>query len=273
MAAAHEARNENIFTIKAYQNAADSVEKAASSIKDLWQEGRLQELPGIGKNLNLYLDEYFKKGKVRHFETVKKGLPGGMFEILGLPHIGSITAYKLAKSLGLKKGSAITQLENLCRQGKLRVLEGFGEKSEKEILEGITRKKNQNETTPRLNLSLAYRVSQDTINYLKLSPDVKRVDVLGSLRRFVATVGDIDIAVASGKNKTVISHFLAYPKIRKVLWFGDLKATVLLKEGIQIDLMVEKIESYGSLLQHFTRSKTHKIQLKENALTKGLRLP
>ena len=271
MAAAHEVRGENAFTIKAYQNAADSVEKATSLVKDLWEEGRLKEVAGIGKNLNSYLDEYFKTGKVKHFEATKKGLPGGMFEILGLPHVGSKTAYKLAKHFGLKEGSTVARLKELCQQGRIRTLEGFGEKSEKEILEGILRRSRQNATS-RLSLPLAYRVSQNVLDYLKSNSSFQKADVLGSLRRFTATVGDVDIAVASDKKDAIIKHFLAYPQVKKVLWFGKSKATVLLKNGIQVDLMVEKTESYGSLPQHFTGSKSHNIQLRELALKKGLSL-
>ena len=209
------ARQRNRFKIIAYDNAAGTIEHLNRELKDIWQEGKLDEVPTLGTSLRSHLDEYFKTGKVKHFEATKKGLPGGMFEILGLPHVGSKTAYKLAKHFGLKEGSTVARLKELCQQGRIRTLEGFGEKSEKEILEGILRRSRQNATS-RLSLPLAYRVSQNVLDYLKSNSSFQKADVLGSLRRFTATVGDVDIAVASDKKDAIIKHFLAYPQVKKV---------------------------------------------------------
>ena len=270
MAAAHEAKGENKFTIRAYENAADSVEHTPAPVHDLWQEGRLSEVAGFGKRIASYVDEYFRTGKIMHFNLLKKGLPPAMFEILGLPHIRSKTAYKLAKELKLRPGSAVAELEKHALSGRIRELPGFGEQSEKEILEGITKSKKRNNS--RMLVSEAFEVANPVIAYLTAFPEVLRADPLGSLRRFVATIGDVDIAVSSKDREGTIERFLKYPGIREVLWSGGNKATAVLKNGRQVDLMAEPADSYGSLLQHFTGSKAHNIELREHALKRGLSL-
>lgn len=270
MAAAHEVLGENIFTVRAYENAAESVEHTPTPIHDLWQEGKLATVPGFGKAIVSYMDEYFKTGKIKHFGQLKKKLPKAMFEILGLPHIRSKTAYKLSKELKLRQGSAVADLEKYAAAGRIRELPGFGEQSEKEILDGIL--KSRKNKSSRMLISQALEVANPVINYLQANPLVLRADPLGSLRRFVPTIGDVDISVSTKDSEATISYFLKYTNIKEVLWSGDNKATVVLKNGRQVDLMVEPEDSYGSLLQHFTGSKAHNIELREHALKLGFSL-
>lgn len=270
MGAAQEALGANPFTVRAYLNASDNADQLTSSIFDLWQEGKLKSVPGFGQAMCSYLDEYFKTGKIEHFQKMKRDLPKGMFEILGLPHVGSKTAFKLARHLKLRDGKAMVDLEKAARQGKIGVIEGFGAQSEKEILEGII--KNKDKKDSRMLLSQAFGLVNPILEYLKKSDSVIRADALGSLRRFAATVGDVDVAAAVKDKKSVIQYFLKYTEVKEVLWAGDNKATVVLKIGQQVDLMVESLDSYGALLQHFTGSKNHNVQLREFALKKGLSL-
>lgn len=270
MAAVHEVLGENKFATRAYENAAESAERTPDPVYDLWQEDKLSTIPGFGKAIASYVDEYFRTGKIKHFAELKKRLPKAMFEILGLPHIRSKTAYKLSKELKLQPGNAVADLEIYANKGRIRQLPGFGRQSEKEILEGIIKSKNRNSS--RMLISQALEVVGSIISYLKGSSLVLQADPLGSLRRFAPTVGDVDISVSTRNRKAAISYFLKYPNIKEVLWSGNNKATVVLKNGRQVDLMVELEESYGSLLQHFTGSKTHNIMLRERALKLGLSL-
>lgn len=270
IAAAHEVLGENRFTVRAYVNAAESVEHIPTPIHDLWQEDKLSTIPGFGKAIVSYIDEYFRTGKIKHFGQLKKKLPKAMFEILGLPHIRSKTAYKLSKELKLRSGSAVADLEKYAASGRISELPGFGAQSEKEILDGIIKSRNRNST--RMLISQALEVVNPVIKYLQTSLQVLRADPLGSLRRSVATIGDIDISVSTRDKEATISYFLKYPNIKDVLWSGDNKATVVLKNGRQVDLMVEPEASYGSLLQHFTGSKAHNIELREHALKLGFSL-
>lgn len=270
IAAAYIVKGENRFKITAYQRAATAIEHATLEIKDLWDDQKLTEIPGIGAGIASHLDELFRTGKVRHFEQILKGLPEAMFEFIKIPGVGAKVAYKLCQKLNIKKAEgALEKLKEAALEGKIRVIEGFGEKSEKEILRGLV---EFGRRTKRLLLPFASIIAQDVLSYLKKCPAVKRVDPLGSLRRKCATIGDIDIAVASNKPSKVIDWFVKYPKKTRVVEAGRAKARLVLAKEYQVDLMVESPESYGSLLQHFTGSKHHNIHLREIAQDKGMSL-
>ncbi len=270
VAAAYEVKKEDRFRIAAYEKAADSVEHATSEVKDLWDDDKLDQLAGIGTSIASHLDELFRTGKVKHFNQVFKGLPPAMFEFLDLPGVGAKTAYKLCLKLKIKDPKkALTQLTKAAKEGKIRKIEGFGEESEKAILEAIEGVKKRSK---RILLPQAHQLAKEILDWLKKSKAVVRADPLGSLRRRVATVGDIDIAVATNKPEEVVKHFTSFPKKKKTLESGEAKASILLKGGQQIDLMVQPIDSYGALLQHFTGSKHHNIALRELAMKKKLSL-
>lgn len=266
VSAAYEAKGEDRFKVLAYDKAAASVEHATSLIKDTWDRGDLMDIPGIGKSIASHLDEYFKTGEVAHFERVKKGLPEGMFSLLKIPNIGSKTAHRLAKELKLD-GNAIKALREACLAGRVQALDGFGEKSESELLKSID---ELNRRSDRMLLSQAWALADDLIDQVKNIPGVVRADPLGSVRRRVSTVGDVDIAVACQNAPQVIQAFVKLPRVEKVLASGDVKASVLLTDGRQVDFYTQSPESYGSLLQHLTGSKLHNIRLRTYAMEKGL---
>ncbi len=272
VAAALEIKGENHFRITAYERAAATIEHATSEVKDLWDDGKLTELPGVGASLAQHLDELFRTGRVKHFEEVTKGLPPAMFELLNVPGIGAKTAYQLCRTFKLNDpGTVVNQLIGLAQTGKIANLEGFGEKSQADLLEGLEEFKQGQGKKKRMNLPLANAIAQEVIDYLKQNSAVIRADVLGSLRRMVATIGDIDIAVAANKPAEVIDWFLGYPK-KKLIEKGPSGASLLLKSGHQLDLRVVETEAYGSMLQYFTGSKHHNIHLREYALKKGFSL-
>ncbi|MCL4382983.1 helix-hairpin-helix domain-containing protein, partial [Patescibacteria group bacterium] len=273
IAAAYLVKNENRFKIMAYERAADSLENTPIEAKGLWQEGKLDEIQGIGPSIAGHLDELFKKGKIRHFEQVLKGLPEAMFSLLALPGFGPKKAYKLAKVLKLKSAkTAITDLEKAAKKGKIAVIEGFGEKSQQDILESLKSFKKGQLKENRINLPLASALATEIISYLKLCPQSLRIDPLGSLRRQVATIGDIDIAVATQDPQEVIDWFIKYPRKQKLVEKGPTGASLLLHNGRQVDLRVQKPKAYGAMLQYFTGSKNHNVHLRELALKHGLSL-
>ena len=270
ISACYEAKEENPFKIRAYNNAADAIEKIDSDIGDLWAENRLEDVPGVGESLREHLNELFRTGKVKHFEETKKNLPQGMFELLKISGIGAKTAFKLSSFFHLdNKDTAAAQLKKLAEKGKIKGLPGFGEESEHKILQNIE-KLTHKET--RFPLHTAKEISSKVLAFLKESPYVFRANYLGSLRRESAMVGDIDIAVATENSKEVINHFAQYPKIIKIISKGNIKASAVITGGFQVDIMTQNPASYGSLLQHFTGSKLHNIHLRKLALDKGLSL-
>jgi DNA polymerase (family 10) len=243
VAASYQLQNEkkNRFKIIAYERAADAIEHASSELKDLWDEGKLKDVPGVGEAIAEHLDELFKTGRVKHFENLMKDYPKIMFRLLKIQGMGPKTAYKL-------------------------VSEGNIPKEVKEELKEV-------ESKPiRHLLPYAWERASEIIDWIKKIKEAKRVDPLGSLRRKASTIGDIDIAVATDNPEIVIGHFVKFPKAQKILEKGEKTASILLPGDVQVDLMVQPQESYGSLLQHFTGSKHHNIALRELAIKKDLSL-
>ncbi len=272
MAAAYEILGENQFKVIAYDKAADSIEHATSEIKDLWDDGKLDTVPGIGKSISEHLDELFKTGKVKHFETVMKKVPTGVFPLLGVPGLGPKKAFKLAKILKLNNPkTVIADLAKAAETHKIAGLEGFGEKSESDILVSIEIFNKGAVKENRMELPMADSIAQEVIFYLKKLSAVQKIDVLGSLRREVSTIGDIDIAVATTKPKEIIDYFVKFPH-QKLIEQGPTGASLLLHNGRQVDLRVADPKTYGAMLQYFTGSKNHNIKLRTWALSKGLSL-
>lgn len=268
VAAAYEVKNESRFRIVAYQRAAVSVEHSTSEVKDLWDDNKLDEIPGIGEGISSYLDELFRTGKVKHFEWAMKGLPKSMFVFMQIPGIGPKTAYTLAKNLKItsEKG-AVEKLKKAAKEGKIKVLENFGGKSEMDILDGIASFERGELKVTRMLLPYADALASEIISFLKEIPEVIEAHPLGSLRRMVSTIGDIDVSVSTDDSKKVMDHFVKFKRIRTVLERGEESLLrVVLLSGQQVDLRFSKPGAYGAMLQYFTGSKMHNIELRIYAL-------
>jgi len=274
VAAAYRIKDERkfYFQLIAYENAADTIESLPEQLKNLYEEGRLENVPNIGKTIKGRLEELFKKGKVSYFESVLKDIPPAVFEIMEIPSIGPKKAYRLALEFGLGPKSPALELEKIAKKGEIAKLAGFGEKSEKNILRAIEEFKQGIGKTTRMVLPIAFEAGMRVIDYLYLNKNVKQAELLGSLRRMSPTVGDVDIAVASDHPKEVIEHFVNMPYLERVIEKGPSTASVLALGGKQVDLMIQPHKSFGSLLQHFTGSKAHNVRLREYALTRGMSL-
>lgn len=231
------------FQIIAYERAADAIEHATSELKDLWDDGKLEEVPGIGPSLAKHLDEIFKSGKSKHFEEIMNGVPSEAFRLMALPKVGIKTAIKI-----------------------------LIESPQSEIEEKLKEADRIINKVKRHLLPYAQEVADEVIEWMKKSGDVITIDPLGSLRRKSATVGDIDIAVATNNSISVIKHFVDYPKKQKIIEQGEKSASIMLPSDIQVDILPTSPESYGNTLQHFTGSKHHNIKLRELALKKNLSL-
>lgn len=275
VAASYTIKDENKFRFQiiAYQKAADAIENSSSELKDLLKEKKLSLLPGVGPSISSHLEELFKTGKVKHFEWVMQGIPKAVFPLLEVPTIGPKKAYKLTKELSLNDAEKVlNDLKKAGELGKIAKLEGFGDKSQEDILRAISDYDLGKGKTRRMVLPYAFDIAQKLIIYLKTSKSVIDALPLGSLRRMMPTVGDIDIAVATNDPRSAIKHFVAYPYKERIIEQGEATASILLSSGKQIDLMTQPQKSFGALLQHFTGSKNHNIKLREHALSIGLSL-
>jgi len=272
VAAAYEILEENRFKIIAYDRAATSIEHLTSEAKDLWDDGKLDTVPGIGAAISKHLDELFTTGKVRHFDSVMAKVPAAIFPLLQVPGLGPKKSFKLVTTLRLNNPkNVVADLERAAKAHKIAPIEGFGEKSEEDILGNIASYKKGYIKENRMVLSEADAIATLVIDHLKKSPAILRVDTLGSLRRQVSTIGDIDISVATKKPDDAVSWFLRFPHT-KVIEKGPTGASLLLVNGRQVDMRVQKPEAYGAMLQYFTGSKDHNIKLREYALSKGMSL-
>jgi len=261
------------FQLLAYQNAADAIDGLSIQVHDLYKEGKLDQIPGIGKTIKERLEELLKTGKVKHFDEVMKGIPKPVFLFMQIPSIGPKKAYRLSMEFKIdNEKTAIEDLKKIAEGGEIAKLEGFGEKSQADILRAIEEYKKGYGKTTKMLLPLAGDIAEDMISYLKSDKHTKDAKPLGSLRRRKPLVGDIDIAVVSTDPAKTIEHFTNYPRKGRIIEQGPTSSSLLTTGGAQIDLLVLEPDQWGSLLQHFTGSKEHNVHLREYALKKGLSL-
>jgi len=275
VAASYTIQNEGKFRFQiiAYQKAADTIEGMTQQLRDLYSEDKLDNIPGIGTSISASLKELFSTGKVNHFESIMKDIPTPVFRLLEVPTFGPKKAYKLVTKFKLANPDTVFEdVKKLAEEGRIAELEGFGQKSEADILRALEEFKKGKTKTNRMPYPFAFELAEKMIEYLKKSPDVVEAFPLGSLRRKRSTIGDIDIAVATKKPQKVLDYFIDYPYLERIIEKGTATSSILTAGGKQIDLMTQNPDGFGSLLQHFTGSKQHNVHLREYALRKGLSL-
>ena len=275
VAAAYSIKDEKKFRFQiiAYQKAADTLEHLPTELQELHKEGKLSGFSGIGPSIQAHLEELFTTGKVKHFEDIFKDIPPAVFPLLDVPSFGPKKAYKLVSHFKLDNPETVmNELVEIAKTGKIAPLEGFGEKSQSDILRAFDEYNRGKTKTARMAMPYAVELGRKMIEYLEQSKYVLKASPLGSLRRRVSTVGDVDIAVASNHPEEVLNHFTAYPHKERIIERGEKTSSIIASSGKQIDLMVQPPEAFGSLLQHFTGSKAHNVHLREYALSKGLSL-
>jgi len=254
------------YRVRAYRRAAEAMAHYAEDLTALWEEGRLEEIPGVGKAIAGKVDEILRTGRLEFYERLKSEIPDGVVSLLGIPGVGPKTVHRLYVELGLV---SIPDVEAAARQHRLRHLKGLGAKSEERILQGI---EMMHRVSGRHLLATALPVAEEIVAALGECPSARGVTPAGSLRRCLPTIGDIDILAASGDPEEVVEHFVSLPQVLDLRSKGDTKATVILGSGLQLDLMVLDEAHYGSLLQHFTGSKDHNAALRSLARKQGLSL-
>ncbi|MDO8497927.1 MAG: helix-hairpin-helix domain-containing protein [bacterium] len=269
VAASYLILNENKFKVIAYQKAADTVEHLTRELHDIWQEGSLKDVPGIGPSIGSHIDEYFRTGRSSHFEKVFKGIPPSVFALMKVPTIGPKTAFKLAQELHISyPKKAVEKLEEAAKKGRIRSIPTFGEKSEGEIIQAIEAYKKGGMQMERMVLPYAHERAVHLMDYLKKNPLIKRIDALGSMRRMVSTIGDIDIAAVitdETKSSEVIHYFTQYEGTTRIDNAGEAKASIIVPPHIRVDLRIQSESTYGTMLQYFTGSKAHNIKLRDYA--------
>ena len=261
-----EIKGENVFRIRAYQRAAQSIDGLSEDVENLLKEGRLTSIPGVGKDLSDRIKEYINTGKIRIYEDLKRAIPEGLLDILNIPSVGPKKAKLLYEKLNIRD---IRDLEDAISNNRLQGVFGIREKTVENIKAGLAIMKRGRE---RLTLEEAAVISEGFLEALKKSPQVKRISPAGSLRRQKETVRDIDILITSTKPKAVMESFTGLPQVRTILAKGDTKSSVRTQENVQVDCRVVEEKSFGAALLYFTGSKDFNIRLRQIAIRKGLKL-
>ncbi|MEK7759039.1 MAG: helix-hairpin-helix domain-containing protein, partial [Pseudomonadota bacterium] len=262
-----EIQNENPFRIRAYRNAARQVEGMGVPVADMVAKGEdLTELPGIGDDLAAKIQEIVATGQCKALEKLRKQVPPSITELLKIPGLGPKRVRALYDTLKVK---SIDQLAKAAQAGKIRELEGFGEKTEQTILAALAAHVTEQK---RFKLAIAAQYAEPLKQYLEKVPGVQQVVLAGSYRRFKETVGDIDILVTATGAEKVMDKFTTYDEVRKVLAKGETRSTVILQCNLQVDLRVVDPDCYGAALQYFTGSKAHNIEVRRLGQQKKLKI-
>lgn len=260
-----ELKGENLFRIRAYRRAALNIESFTKNVAETPRDELLQ-IPGIGQDLAAKIEEYVGTGSLRLYEDLKRDLPEGFSTLLSVPGLGPKTAKLLSDKLKVKN---LEDLERLARGHKLRGIPGIKEKTEENILKGIEMLRRGMDRQP---LGKVLPIADDIVENLKRRSRVRKIIVAGSIRRWKDTVRDIDILATAEDSKAVMNAFVRLPHVKDVLMKGPTKSSVIIHEGLQVDLRVVEEGSFGAALAYFTGSKEHNIRLREMAVKAGLKI-
>jgi len=262
-----EIEGSNPFRIRAYRNAARTLRDLPRDISAMLDRGEdLTELPSIGEDLAAKIKEIVATGTAAMLEEHRKKVPATLKELLKIPGIGPKRVAALYRDLGIR---TLDQLEKAAQAGRVRALPGFGEKTERHILDQLRARTGE---PKRFQLAIATQYAEALIAYLKQSPGVKQVMAAGSYRRAKETIGDLDILVTAAPGSPVMERFVSYPEVEEVLAHGATKSSLRLACKLQVDVRVVPEDSYGAALQYFTGSKAHNVALRQLAQQRGLKI-
>lgn len=261
-----ELKGENPFKTRAYTNAARTLEGLTEPLEKIVAEKRLGEIKGFGEALQDKVTKLVTTGQLPYYEELKASIPPGLVELLSISGLGPKKVKKLNDELGI---DSVDSLEAACKAGKVAELDGFGEKTQAKILEGIAFKR---QFASRHHLDDAMIAAEPILENLRAHEDVIRCSTAGSLRRSKEVIGDIDFLVSSKHPAEIIRFFVQQPGVLSISAQGETKASVLLAGGIQADLRVVSDGEYSSALAYFTGSKEHNIVMRQRAIERGLRL-
>ena len=261
-----EIKGEVIYKILAYRKAADSLRDYGGNVYDVWQEGKLTDIPGVGKAISEKIDELYTTGQLEFLDKLSAEVPPSLAEMLEVPDLGPKKVALFWKELGI---TDLADLEAAARGGDLQELPGMGEKSEAKILAGI---ESLSRRTTRTPLWKAWPAAEDLLAKLRQIPGVEIAVAGGSLRRMRETVGDLDLLVAAEDSSPVMEAFTNLPEVLQVIGSGKTKSSVEFNNGLRAQLWVHPPERFGTALQYASGSKDHNVRLRELAIKQGLSL-
>jgi DNA polymerase (family 10) len=261
-----ELKGESPFRIRAYENAARIIEALPEDINEIAGAGRLQDISGVGEGLATKIDEFLKTGHITYLDNLRAEFPAGVRELMRIPGVGPKLASRAYHELGI---ASIDDLEAAARDGRLASLPRLGQKTAENVLHAIERMRAQGSRIP---IGQALPLVEALVGQLSSHDFIHNLTPAGSVRRFEETIGDIDMIATSPEPQRAMDLFVSLPEVREVIAHGPTKTSIIASQGVQVDFRIVQDEAFGSLLQHFTGSKEHNVQLRDYALHKGLSL-
>jgi DNA polymerase (family 10) len=257
----------NPFRVRAYRNAARTITGLANSITELIAaESDLTQLSGIGKELSEKIREIVRTGRLAKLEELENRLPPGLHHVLKIPGLGPRKVKALYHALKIK---GLEDLKKAAQEGRVRTIEGFGQKTEEKILKDIQR---LIQSEKRTSWFTAEAIARPLTDYLQQDHRLADITTAGSFRRRKETVGDLDILISCRNASAVMNSFTAYEGVESVISKGDTRSSIVLRSGLQVDLRVVPQESYGAALHYFTGSQAHNIAIRRIGRQKGLKI-
>lgn len=251
---------ENAFRVRAYRNAAITIENLSHDVTAMVKNGEdLTELPGIGKDLAEKIHDIVNNKEIEILKRLEEKIPIDLNNLMRISGLGAKKIKKLYDALNIKN---IDELAQAAEQKKIQKIAEFSVKTEEHFLEEIKRIKNEYN---RMRLSLADQYALPIVEYLKMGSNIQNIEIAGSYRRRQETIGDIDILITCEDSHKIMDKFVSYEDTQKILSKGETRSSIILKSGIQVDLRVVPQKSYGAALHYFTGSKAHNIAIRKLA--------
>jgi DNA polymerase (family X) len=256
----------NFFRIRAYRNAARAIRDYPAPVSELDAKG-LGDIPGIGADLAGKIETLLKTGDLPIHRELRAKVPAGLMELLRVSGLGPKRVRLLSAELKIRDAA---DLKRAAEAGALRTVRGFGEKLQAHILQSLSRREAAGDK--RLQYAEAARIAAELMAWLSKPAVAERIEIAGSFRRKRDTIGDLDVLALSSHPERVVERFVSFARVKNTLGQGDTKASVVLDDGLQIDLRIVPSASYGAALVYFTGSKAHCVHLRRIAQGRGLML-
>jgi DNA polymerase (family 10) len=255
------------YRVLAYSAAAKAIRESPVSVADLAAAGRATEIPGVGKTLAEKIDALLATGEIPAAEKLKEKFPPTLVEVTRVPGLGAKTARRLYDELGV---ASVEDLRAAAEAQRIRELKGLGPKVEENVLAALERLEEPGEAAGRLLLSTVRPIAEELAGALREHPAASRVEVAGSVRRWADTCKDIDLIATAEEPTALAEHLAGHPLVAAAGTPGPNGVRAQTHNGISVDLRIVPPEAFGNLLQHFTGSAAHNVQLREDAVARGL---
>jgi len=255
------------YRVLAYGTAAKAIRESPVSVAELAAAGRATEIPGVGKTLAEKIGALLATGEIPAAVKLKAKFPPSLIEVTQVPGVGAKTARRLFDELGV---ATLDDLRAAAEGERIREMKGLGPKAEKNVLAGLERLGEPGEGSGRVLLSMARPIAEELARTLREHPAADRVEVAGSVRRWAETCKDIDLIATAEEPRALAEHLVASPLIAAAGKPGPNGVRAQTQNGISVDLRIVAPRAFGNLLQHFTGSQAHNVQLREAAVARGL---